>query len=523
MTLLLVGAALAATPHSHGHDGLLSSDSLYEATLAHFDSTPVPGEHFSCGTVLVHQVRQSWDSFTPQQRAELTHLITPWKTDLLDELPAGPPAPPATGGVPTDTCFGQFGAYRHETDLFAIEWDGDNIDERDIERFGEALEYSYLRQIEEEGWLAPEGMDTYKLLVYVDDSNYAGAYTTVERCDNQYIPYIVTGNGVFWGDWYQDLATHEFNHASQFSYGYAHEFWWWEATATYIEEQVYPDHDAWAPYITGYADAPYIAMNAYSQSNAEVFYHMYAMAIFGFYLDNHWGGTDIVRELWEVALDHPFMMYELWMPDAVEELGYDWGEVYPGFIAANTVMDYDEGNEMGRIHRMGTSDELPFEGNSERAEEPQSLGQNYWKIAGEAFDPDEPDLHLYFEGADEADWMVLLVGVQGDTVVDIVAAHHLDDPDEGEEALRVTMTDWGQHEDVWVVVSPTIQSWDEYRYAFDAWSEPAPVEEPEEPEEPEEEDAERPILGSCSARPGPATLPAWALAVLGGLLVRRRL
>jgi len=64
------------------------------------------------------------------------------------------------------------------------------------------------------------------------------------------MPYSVAGRGSFYGgSWFMDMAAHEFNHASQFAYGFGHQFWFWEATATYVEEFVYPTHDGWAPYV----------------------------------------------------------------------------------------------------------------------------------------------------------------------------------------------------------------------------------------------------------------------------------
>ena len=86
---------------------------------------------------------------------------------------------------------------------------------------------------------------------------YASAYTYVERCGNSYVPYIVAYAGSFSaGDWYEMMALHEFNHSSQFSYSEGPEFWYWEATATYIEEQVLPNGNWWSTYVVGYSDHP---------------------------------------------------------------------------------------------------------------------------------------------------------------------------------------------------------------------------------------------------------------------------
>jgi hypothetical protein len=517
--LLLLSSALAAPPHSHSGDLISDPSTLYESVLAHFDpavSSPSLTDRFSCGTGLVMQVKDHWQEFTTGERAELTALLAPWKEDLLDVPSSLPPPPPGVG--PVDTCWGQFGAFRLDTPHFGIEWDGNNIDLEDVENLGQALEESWTIEIDELGWRAPNRTDDFKMLVYIDGSNYSGAYTTVEACDGAYMPYIVTGNGIFYGDWYQDLAAHEFNHAAQFGYGYAHEFYFWEATATYIEELTYPEHDAWAAYIRGYTQNPWIALTASSQSNSDIFSHMYAMSILNFYLDEYVGGPDLNRELWEYSSKFPFDVYTLWLPDALEGLGYDWGEIYAGFVAANTVMDYDEGSLMGRVDRMDWVHELPLAGASERTTEPENLGQNYWRISGEAFDADEPDLALHFEGELGAEWLVMLVGTTDSRVERMVVAEAVEG-EEGEETWEALMSDWGVHEDVWVVMSPTSYGYEPHHYAFDVWDQPAP--EPEPVEEESEEEAGRPVLGSCATVPATGGM-GWMVVVLFGLGVRRR-
>ncbi len=520
-SLLLLGAALAAPAHVHPTADTLTKQSLTESVWEHFDpatASPSLVDRFACGTGVVQQLKDNWDWFTPEERAELTNLVAPFKEDLLQALPANPPPPP--GEFPEGTCWEQMGTYRHATDHFAVEWDGSNIEESDIEDFGEALETAWSNQVEELGWRQPHKSDEYKVMVYVDSSNYAGAYTSVEVCSGSQLAYIVTGNGIFWGDWYQDLAAHEFNHAIQFAYGYAHEFYFWESTATYIEEQTYPSHNAWAPYIAGYTANPWIAMNASSQQSQDIFSHMYAMAILNFYLDEYVGGHDLIRELWEYSERFPMDVYNLYLPDALESLDHDWNEIYTGFIAANTVMDYEEGNRMGRVERMDWFDELPVNSaNSERVTRPESLGQNFWRLNGDAADSDEPDLVLLFEGELDGEWLVLLVGTTDDRVQRIVTAEAVDGDDDV-ETYEALMTDWGQHEDVWVVMSPTTRSDEDFSYVFDLWAEAPPVEETA-PEEEAEEGTRLPIVGSCSTSPL-APRPAWLWLALAGLVVRRQ-
>jgi len=516
---LLVATSVAGPAHVHAATAPATKQALYDSVLDHFDAAALPGatvDRFGCATVLVQQLKDNWELFDAAEHAELTALVAPWKQDLVEVLPSLPPPPPEDG--PEDTCIGAVGAHRYQTTHFSLEWDGDNIDQDDVEDFAEALEFSWETEVEELGWKEPDLSHAYKILVYIDSSNYAGAYTSVERCSVGFSPYIVTGNGIFWGDWYQDLAAHEFNHAIQFAYGYGHEFFYWESTATYIEEQVYPSHNAWSPYISGYTESPWIALNASSQQDSEVFYHMYAMAIFNFYIDEYLGGHDLVRETWEYVEDYPSSIYSLYMPTILEDLGHDWEEAYAGFIAANTVMDYEESRYFGSVSREDWVHELPLHDGATTSRRPEPLGQNFWRISTDAFDADEPDLKLHLEGKLGAEWMVLFVGTTDDRVEEIVVCDEVEG-ESGEETREGTLTQWDRFEDVWVVMSPMVYDYEEsYNYAFDVWSEGPPEPPPEETVDGEGEGGG--LMGGCAT--ATAVPGVWVLVGLAGLFWRRR-
>ena len=62
--------------------------------------------------------------------------------------------------------------------------------------------------IDDLGWDPPEGTPDLKLRFQVSDSNYAGAYTTIDWCSGVgYVPYMVAGRGSFRaGNWYKTMA-----------------------------------------------------------------------------------------------------------------------------------------------------------------------------------------------------------------------------------------------------------------------------------------------------------------------------
>ena len=408
-------------------------------------------EGWSCGTGLVMDIKDNWARFTPEQRARMTAHLAPWKDDLLD--PSTEMEPPTGDRPPDDTCFGQYGENRVLGDHFSVEWDGNTVSEATAQSFLSALEYSWDVEVDELGWLEPEGSDNWLMMAYIAEGNYGGAYTTVDMCNNHEVPYIVAYEGSFFGGtWYQDMACHEFNHSMQFNYGYTHEFWWWEATATYIEEDVYPFHNSWAPYVSGYSDNPWMAMATSSQQEQASFNHMYGMSILGFYLDEYVGGDDFIRQTWEESSSYGGY-YSLSIPTLMEDMGLDWREIYAGFIATNTVMEYHDQDSIPGvdIEERVNDDDLPASGQSSSSTEPETLGQNYIRIDGDAASNSNPDLLVNFNGGggDTADWIALLVGTEDDEVVEVVDIE-LDEDANGDGRME----DFGRFDHVWLVVSP---------------------------------------------------------------------
>jgi len=432
---------------------------------ARYDGGLVEG--WSCGTGLVMDIKDNWERFTPEQRARMTAMLAPWKDDLLD--PATEMEPPTGDRPPDDTCFGQYGDNRVQGDHFSVEWDGNTVSQATAESFLSALEYSWDVEVEELGWLEPEGSNQWLMLAYIAEGNYGGAYTTVDMCNNHYIPYIVAYEGSFFGGtWYQDMACHEFNHSMQFGYGYAHEFWWWEATATYIEEDVYPFHNSWAPYVSGYSDNPWMAMNTSSQQEQAAFNHMYGMSILAFYLDEHVAGEDFIRQTWDESSSYGGS-YSLAIPDLMEDMGQDWREIYAGFIATNTVMEYHDQSHIPDIDIEERVDEgdIPASGQSSSSTEPESLGQNYIRFDADSATDDNPDLLVNFNGGggETADWIALLVGTDDDKVEEVVDIE-LDEDANGEGR----MVDFGRFDHVWLVVSPMgyADNGEDYEWEADA-------------------------------------------------------
>ena len=406
-------------------------------------------EKGACLTGLVEEMRGQWATIPAAERAAITERLAPWKTDMFTPMVRDTPMPPWG----TDSCWGQQFDNRLVGTRFVVEWE-DGVDEDDARSFLEALEYSYDVEVDDLGWNPPDGIDDYLIAAYItDDPNSGGAYTTVEQCGNVYMPYIVASSGSWYSSsWADTMAAHELNHAIQFSYGFAWEFWYWEATATWMEEHVYPASNEWYRYITGYTENPWLAMSASDQQDQDIFWHMYGMGIWPFHLDQHWGGQETVRGTWEAA-ENDRGQYTFGILDAMPVVGLDVEEVYLDFIVRNVDMDYDE--RMPAVDVLGEITSLPSEQSAMRGSIPESYGQNYWNVRDGL---GQGDLLLTFDGDNDANWAVGLVEYDSSGVLrsemEVLGST-------GEVRLR----GYGA-EDVAVVISPMTTRTGAFEYTF---------------------------------------------------------
>lgn len=447
LTSLLVPTT-AAAPTTPGPllSEVSSPEALLERVRAFRASPPSLDERPTCLSGLVAELKAQREQFSPEQWDEIAlALDLPRTSDLA--------APPVSDG----TCVGNTGANSLVGEHFVVYWE--NATQTQAESMLEVLEYSWETIVEDLGWRQPEGTPDVKLRFYISNQNYAGAYTTVDWCAGiGYVPYMVTGSGSFsGGSWYKTMGAHEFMHASQFSYGFSHEFFWWEASATWSEEYAYPSQNDWADMYVAFSYYPYIAMNASSQSDQAIFYHMYSMGIFATYLDEYWGGHDVVQETWTMSAMESGT-YSYWMPDVLEDMGLDFDEVWQGFMATTAFMDFRESNYYYDLQNVDTYRDLPASGN-EPNDAAQSLGLNHFSFDEDAGGPGKY-LQVDFESPDPVDWNIVLVTGSGNSVNEMVVLETVD----GKGSAWIPFE--GEH-DATLVVSPKDEDSSGYNYDWD--------------------------------------------------------
>lgn len=211
------------------------------------------------------------------------------------------------------------------------------------------FEAAWEREIEEMGHPEPTTADAYKMNIYVGNSGDGapaisgalGFFTT----DSKGYPMMVMAPSMM-DDWDTGklTAAHEFYHSVQWgtgSYSYSGDAaWYWEATASWIEVEVYPDDPGYADNLYGFAYLPHLALNFfdYPDSGKLQELHQYGAFIFPRYLAEFEGGWEMVRDSWvDASRTDPLET----LRDLLDDEGRDLDEVVADFAARNAFWDYE--------------------------------------------------------------------------------------------------------------------------------------------------------------------------------------
>ena len=92
-------------------------------------------------------------------------------------------------------------------------------------------------------------------------------------------------------------AAHEFNHALQYGYTAEQTFWLMEATATWIEDEVFDEIDDNYQFLPTYLDYPDICLPARAAGSKAT--HWYSDWIWLRWIAEHAGGPATIRHIWE--------------------------------------------------------------------------------------------------------------------------------------------------------------------------------------------------------------------------------
>ncbi len=260
-----------------------------------------------------------------------------------------------------------------------------------IETMGEIFEYIWFYFENTLGYSTPPGdgslggSQKYDIFVENLPSNYfAITYTTsfINASENSCASYIkmrINYNGTV----FQNLteienikitAAHEFFHAIQFSYNCYERFWLMEATAVWSEDEIYDNINDHYRYMPSWFQNSSKTID--DESN-----HMYGSFILFQYLDEHLGGPDIIKTIWEESRSRANSVSDISfisIDAALSSIGSSFNSALNSMRIANKIMSNHPNTEP---YTYKEADDYPITGPYEIAslvfnDEPVTYDQN---------------------------------------------------------------------------------------------------------------------------------------------------
>ena len=430
----------------------------------------------------------------------------------------------------------------------AVRWGDDTrLTEADLKEVVDIFETAWEVEFGQMGHAEPHRSDEFYFNVYIGDTGeevppgkgYGGYYTR----DVEGWPMIVIAEGTLSGWDYRSTLAHELYHAVQGASGlYRHGahragHWYWEATANWAVQVVYPDNDSHARLLYGYALFPHFRLDFYDRPDEGKVeeYYQYGAFVFAVHVQEVTGEWEIIRDSWvdDRGTEDPIETLRI----LLDERGYDFEEVWLDHLARNVTWDYPRGELYrqivwsitgaseyagpfaGALQRFGHDDCRPvafdmlprqYGSNVLRLEVPAD-GTYTFELRGE---PTNEVGHDAFFGA-------RLVVVRPDGAVEYVPFEFVD------HEASVDLTVDGDVHRAYIAVGAWTDAWISphsqerfpyaYRVRFDGMrtaTVPEPGPEPRDPERPSS-------LSGCGCASGGAGVP-WLLGLLGLVLVGRR-
>ena len=257
-----------------------------------------------------------------------------------------------------------------EDAVVASDTDGNNQPDY-VEAVARALEYSWQVQIDQFGWAPPppdggiggdERYDVYLQNILFDgtaglaDGGYAQTFVgdnpltqVVETRSSS--SYVTLDNDYAeldkWGDeditstaLMQSTVAHEFHHAIQYGYdGDEPASWLWEASATWIQDEVFDDINDAKTELESVFKSPDTCQTSEGLERVESDGRWYGMWVYLRYISEQYGHS-AVRAIWEHSRRADGYTA---LASALAEHGADLNEIQLGFQIALLLRDFEEG------------------------------------------------------------------------------------------------------------------------------------------------------------------------------------
>lgn len=235
---------------------------------------------------------------------------------------------------------------------FAVKWgDAGNFSEAEGSLLLDHLEYAWTVEVEDLGFLPPAVCDRYKFNVYVADTGSPAPASNGEAgyffLDGENLPAIAIHPAAV-AEGYADVTSaHEFFHAIQHGTAQyqvvAEAVWYWEATAMWIEGEVYPEDPDESAYVHAVGLATALPLWDAGDGSFEALadFHQYGAFLFARFLTEWVADRSLIVESWTDSRAAPSPQTTLGF--LLEERGVDIASAYADYAARNAVWDYPDG------------------------------------------------------------------------------------------------------------------------------------------------------------------------------------
>lgn len=309
-----------------------------------------------------------------------------------------------------------------------------------VEDIARALEFAWYAEIEHFGWPAPPSdgtiggdnrFDIY--LLNILPYNIAG-FTDSDRessltGDNPNSPdirelnskhsFIVLDNdyaeyedfqipGITRLEYMGSTAAHEFNHAIQFGIdGEEPDTWLWEATATWMEDEVFNDvNETLRALPSEFKSTDLCQLSQGGDKQDEGAGHWYGMWIFMRYVSERFG-DEAVRRIWELAAQQDGYAV---LDTFLQEKNTNFEDFFTDFSLALLLRDFEEGKNYPTVRLEG---QISASGTFTPKDGVQQIAVDYIEILGHGIftvQLDNPDLVAFLVGMRDGQGLVYALG-----------------------------------------------------------------------------------------------------------------
>lgn len=286
------------------------------------------------------------------------------------------------------------------------------------------IAYCWAKQIDTLNWPEPPpdyglgGDDRFDVYIHAMPQGIAGYCAPEFSYPNPYpngaTSYIAIGNNLSVGGFLKIVCAHEFNHALQFRFSTREDNFWYENTATWMEDVCFEDINSYLGYLSaspGPLTTPYYPITTFIQGGL----YQYAGGIWAMFLEDRYD-RDCLRKIWErqgmivgnntlEGFDYVLRnFYNSSLNDALKEYGI-W-RYFTG-SRADTIRFFKEGNLWPNVSIMRTHNSYPVSGNSTSYEPGVPGGCDYIQFVNGG-----GKLFISFDGDDNFNWKAIVIGYQ---------------------------------------------------------------------------------------------------------------